>query len=169
MYLELGKVVGVWGVKGWVKLNSYTRERIDIAQYSKWWLGSNQNDLSPYEVLNCREQGRGIAAQLANVTDRDQAMQLMGKSIFVAQTDLPDLPKGEYYWHQLIGLTVTNLVGEELGKVASMLETGANDVLVVKGKYPSDVLIPYVDHVVNKIDLEQSQLVADWDPDYLIE
>ena len=100
MYVELGKIVGVWGVKGWVKLHSYTRNRGDIAAYRNWWLQSaRENDPpSAIKVINCREQGSGVVAQIEGITDRDQAMALSGRRILVEETDLPELPEGEFYW-----------------------------------------------------------------------
>ena len=96
MYVELGKIVGVWGVKGWVKLHSYTRNRADIAQYSTWYLQEPRKKGDPVaiDVLNCREQGQGIVAQFDGLTDRDQAMAMSGQRIFVKQSDLPALDEG---------------------------------------------------------------------------
>jgi 16S rRNA processing protein RimM len=172
VYVELGKLVGVWGVKGWVKLHSYTRNRADIGQYKTWYLQKpgSKGDPTPIEVLNCREQGQGMVAQFDDVNDRDQAMAMSGQVIFVKQSDLPKLPDGEFYWQQLIGLTVKNET-VTIGKVSSILETGANDVLVcknaVEGK--ADVLIPYNDDVVLEIELEAGTVLVDWDPDFLLE
>jgi 16S rRNA processing protein RimM len=172
VYVELGKLVGVWGVKGWVKLHSYTRNRADISQYKTWYLqkSGSKTDPTPIDVLNCREQGQGMVVQFDGVNDRDQAMAMSGQLIFVKQSDLPDLPKGEFYWQQLIGLTVKN-EAVSIGKVSSILDTGANDVLVcknaVEGK--ADVLIPYTDDVVLEIELEAGTMLVDWDPDFLLE
>ncbi len=163
MYIELGKVVGVWGVKGWIKLHSYCRNRNDIANYSTWFLKSKNDDPVSYEVLNCREQGQGIAAQLAGVNDPDQAALLNGKGIFVLRDDLPKLPDGQFYWQELIGLNVVN-ADQEIGKVSSILETGANDVLVIKRAKQNDALIPYIDEVIKAVDLEQGTMQVDWDP-----
>ena len=166
MYVELGKIVGVWGVKGWLKLHSYCRERTDIAGYSKWWLQSKNSEPVPYEVLNCREQGQGIVAQFAGITDPDQAILLNGQKILVRESDLPKLPDGELYWQQLIGLNVKN-VDQEIGCVSSILETGANDVLVIKREGQADALIPYIDEVVTSIDLVNGTVQVDWDPAFL--
>ena len=91
MYVELGKVVGVWGVKGWIKLHSYTRNRVDIAQYTTWYLQEPRKKTEPVaiNVINCREQAQGIVAQLEGVVDRDQAMIMNGQKIFVKKSDLP--------------------------------------------------------------------------------
>jgi 16S rRNA processing protein RimM len=172
VYVELGKLVGVWGVKGWVKLHSYTRNRADISQYKTWYLQKpgSKGDPTPIAVLNCREQGQGMVVQFDDVNDRDQAMAMSGQMIFVKQSDLPKLPKGEFYWQQLIGLTVKNET-VTIGKVSSILETGANDVLVCKNvkEGKADVLIPYNNDVVLDIELEAGTILVDWDPDFLLE
>ncbi|MEM7359244.1 MAG: ribosome maturation factor RimM [Pseudomonadota bacterium] len=172
MEVELGKIVGVWGVKGWVKLHSYTRNRGDIANYKTWWLkpaGRKAESSAPqeFQVLSCREQGKGIVAQLAGVTDPDQAQALHGWSIWIEQSQLPKLPAGQYYWQQLIGLQVINKEALNLGTVESVLETGANDVLVLKSPEGTEVLIPYGDPVVENIDLETGTMQVDWDLSYL--
>lgn len=95
-------------------------------------------------------------------------MAMNGQKIFIKKSDLPELPDGEFYWQQLIGLKVVNDV-EEIGVINSILETGANDVLVVKpGELDqADVLIPYTDQVVLQVDLEQGTMQVDWDPSFL--
>lgn len=172
MYVELGKIVGVWGVKGWVKLHSYTRNRSDISQYKTWYLEASRkpSDVTAIEVLNCRVQGQGMVAQLVGVSDRSQAQAMIGNVISVKKSDLPSLPQGEYYWQQLIGLSVLN-ADREIGRLDSILETGANDVLVVKQLAPDqpDVLIPYIDEAVLEIDLDQGSMTVDWDPGYLLD
>ncbi len=176
MYVELGKIVGVWGVKGWIKLHSYTRNRADIAQYKTWYLSRHKkgpaNDASPsmINVLQCREQAKGIVAQLESVDDRDQAMAMSGQGVWVKESDLPELPDGEFYWQQLIGLTVSNNE-KEIGSIQSILETGANDVLVCKSSEAgaAEVLIPYTDEVVLEIDIQAGFMVVDWDPDCLLD
>ena len=177
MYVELGKIVGVWGVKGWVKLHAYTRQRAEIANYSNWWLQASKNerkgekkgiDAKSFKVLNCREQGQGVVAQLEGIDGRDQAMAIIGHRILVKESDLPKLPEGEYYWQQLIGLQVSNLQDLELGSISSIMDTGANDVLVLKSQTQGeeDVLIPYTD-VVLEIDIENGSMRVDWDPSFL--
>ena len=124
--------------------------------------------------MKCREQGQGIIAQLEGVDDRDQANALRGLSILVKQADMPELLEGEYYWQELIGLVVSN-EQEKIGVIGSILETGANDVLVVKQIADEgvtdlpEVLIPYTPQVVMQVDVEQGTMLVDWDPKFLID
>lgn len=176
MYVELGKIVGVWGVKGWVKLHSYTRNRVDIAQYKTWYLSRHKkgpekdNQAAVKNVLQCREQAKGIVALFESIDDRDQAALLSGFGIWVKESDLPDLPDGEYYWQQLIGLQVVSQ-SKKIGEVNSILETGANDVLVCKAveEGQPEILIPYTDEVVQHIDLIEGSITVDWDPECLLD
>lgn len=176
--VELGKIVGVWGVKGWLKVFSYTRDRKDIGQYDQWLLVPQRiesplsaSDWRSVKVENCRAQGQHIVAQLEGVDDRDQAHAMIGQKIFIERSQLPALPAGEYYWMQLIGLSVETAQGEQLGVVTSMLETGANDVFVVTDSPENENqerLIPHIDEVVVNVDLESKKLIVDWDKDFLI-
>ena len=160
-------------MKGWVKVHSYTRQRNEISQYSNWLLELPQKavrTLAAYEVSECRPQGQGIVAKLTGVETRELAEQLKGARIFIDQSELPALPDGEYYWRELIGLQVTNQQDEELGRIESILETGANDVLIVRNESTGpDVLIPYIPSVVLEVNLEAENMIVDWDPSYLTE
>ena len=159
----LGKVTGVWGVRGWIKLVSYTQRAEDIFKYQPWIL---QQDGQQTEVslLEGKSQGSGLVACLEGMTDRDQAAQWLGQQIAVRRKQLPDLPEGEYYWRELIGLVVMARGDVELGKVKSILPTGANDVLVVSGA--RERLIPYVPEVVLAVDLGSGRIDVDWDPEF---
>ena len=176
--IELGKIVGVWGVKGWLKIFSYTRNRQDIGLYDEWLLVQQRlkspqsvSDWQSVKVKNCRSQGQNIVAQLDGIDDRDQAHALIGQKIFIQRSQLPVLSEGEYYWMQLIGLDVVTKQGEAIGTVTSMLETGANDVFVVTDSPENDKqerLIPNINEVVAKVDLMTNTLIVDWDKDFLI-
>lgn len=169
--VELGKVSGVWGVRGAIKVYSYTRERDGIAEYKNWILQSASGVNRRYEVIDCKKQGQGMVATLKGVDDRDLAESLQGLRILVPLQDMPVLPDGEYYWRQLVGLGVVTLEGKVLGVVDHLLETGANDVLVVQSKTtdseePVEHLLPYIDQVVIKVDLRTKIMQVDWDPEY---
>lgn len=163
MNITLGKIVGVFGVKGWVKVFSETRPREDIFKYSPWQLELN-GTVFEVKVQEGRAQGKGLVASLNTYTDCDQAKALIGAVISIPQTALPDAGIDEYYWSQLIGLQVTNIQGIELGKVIDLIDTGANDVLVVKGD--KERLIPFTAFAVIAIDLKGGKLKVDWDADF---
>jgi len=162
--VALGRISGVYGVRGWVKVFSDTSPRCNIVSYSPWYLGGG-GQWEAFEVLDGRAHGKGVVALLAGCSDRDQAAALVGREIAVRREQLPDPGVGEYYWADLEGLQVRTSAGVELGRVDHLFETGANDVLVVQGE--RERLIPYVwGDVVRSVDLESGLLVVDWDPDF---
>ncbi|MDX8126180.1 ribosome maturation factor RimM [Methylomonas sp. OY6] len=163
--MNVGQVSGVFGVKGWVKVYSFTDPRENILQYSPWILRKNSH-FQEVKLLGGRRQGSLVVAELQDITDRDVAAGLMGADILIRKQQLPKASDGEYYWADLIGLEVRNLEGCQLGKVDHLLETGANDVLVVvDGEL--ERLIPFLQQsTVLKIDLDEGLILVDWDPDF---
>jgi len=160
----LGRITGVYGVRGWVRVFSYTSPLGNILDYETWWLGGPQGWESQ-ALLDGRLQGRGVVAQLAKVVDRDQAKGLIGRDIAVPRAELPTLPEGEYYWADLTGLRVVTADGGDLGLVDHLFETGSNDVLVVRGE--RERLIPFLrGDVVKVVDLSRGLMVVDWDPEF---
>nr|WP_036275859.1 ribosome maturation factor RimM [Methylomonas sp. 11b] len=163
--LNVGQVSGVFGVKGWVKVYSFTDPRENILQYSPWILQKN-SQIQEVKLLGGRRQGSLVVAELQGINDRDLAAELMGADILIRKQQLPKASDGEYYWADLIGLEVRNQEGCKLGKVDHLLETGANDVLVV---VDGDVerLIPFLQQsTILKIDLDDGLIIVDWDPDF---
>ncbi len=159
----VGRIIGVQGIKGWVKVFSDTSPRENILSYNPWQLVTG-DQLTTVEVKG-RLQGKNVLAQLAGIEDRDQATELIGSKIYILSGQIPKLAQGEYYWSDLIGLEVESLESEPLGRVESMMETGANDVMVLDGDRQR--LIPFVlDAVVREIDLPNRRIVVDWKPDY---
>jgi 16S rRNA processing protein RimM len=163
MNVVLGKIVGVFGIKGRVKIYSDTRPREQIFEYSPWLLDS-QGKHSEVVVLTGNVQGKGLVAHLKGVDDRNEAEKLIGSVISYPQEKMPELVTGEYYWSQLEGVSVVNQDDIELGSVAYLFETGANDVMVVQGERKH--LIPYTRDAVLDVDLEQNQIRVDWDPEF---
>jgi 16S rRNA processing protein RimM len=161
--LTLGKVVGVFGVRGWVKVYSETRPREQIFAYSPWTLTFDDKQLQ-YEVVDGRQSGKSLVAQLQGVDDRDAAQQLIGAAISCPQDALPATGDDEFYWTELVGLEVVNEQGVVLGKVSHLFETGANDVLVVKGE--RERLLPFTAQVIRRVDLENGRILVDWDADF---
>lgn len=162
--VTVGRISGVYGVKGWLRIYSYTEPRDNILQYNPWQLRLPDGWRS-VEVLAGRSHGKGVIAQLDGCDDRDQAARWVDVEIAVRREQLPAAAAGEYYWRDLIGLRVVNQDGEALGVVDHLLETGANDVLVVRGE--RERLIPYaLGEVVTAVDLEAGELQVDWDADF---
>jgi 16S rRNA processing protein RimM len=164
-YIVVGKVSGVFGVKGWVKIYSFTEPRENILNYSPWFLRKG-NELKSVEVLDGSLQGKAVVASLSGITDRDMAASLGGYEIVIDASLLPEAEEGEYYWRDLIGLRVETEQGVLLGVVDYLLETGANDVLVVK-EGDKERLIPFLQgQFVKSIDLEFGVMIVDWDPEF---
>ncbi len=159
----IGRVRGVFGVKGWVRVQDYSSRVGDILQYDRWLLKHDQGWMTLKVLEGCLHQ-KGVVCHLKGYDDRAQAKQLMDVDIAVAADRLRELEPGEYYWHQLEGLEVVNLNGENLGKVDRLFETGANDVLVLKGE--QERLVPYAPGVVAEIDLNKGRIQVDWEKDY---
>lgn len=161
--IVLGRVNGVFGTRGWLKIYSYTRPRENILAYPLWQL-SNDKHWQSFPVIDHRQQGAGLVASLEGISDRDGALSHIGDDIAVARDALPENAAGEYYWADLVGIEVVNVEGISLGTVSRLLATGANDVLVVEGQ--KERLIPYVQgHHVIDVDLEHGRMTVDWHPD----
>ena len=147
-----------------MRVFSYTRPRDSIVGYQPWYLFVDGKWVE-YRLAEGRPHGRGIVVRLESCADRDAACRMVGREIGIQRAQLPELVPGEYYWSDLEGLTVATLTGERLGVVSHLLETGANDVLVVKGD--AEYLIPFVvGDVVHEVDLERGEIRVDWSKDF---
>ncbi len=163
-HISVGKISGVFGIKGWVKVFSFTDPRENILTYSPWLLKKG-DETKTVNVVDGQLQGKTIVAQLTDINDRDQAASLMGWVIFITQDQLPKAAKGEYYWSELIGLNVETIDGVQLGVVDSLLETGANDVIIVQGE--RERVIPFLQgQTIINVDLDAGKIVVDWDPEF---
>jgi len=162
--VEVGKITGVFGVRGWVKVFSYTEPRENILNYSPWLL-SRGDKTREVQLLEGKRQGKTIVAHLQDVDDRDSAAGLCGWDIAVAHGQLPETREGEYYWADLVGLQVVTQNGVDLGRVDYLIATGANDVLVVKGD--RERLLPFLQgQTIISIDLQEGRMIVDWDPEF---
>ncbi len=163
-HISVGKISGVFGIKGWVKVFSFTDPRENILTYSPWLLIKG-DEIKSVDVVDGQLQGKTIVAQLNGINDRDQAASLMGWDIFITRDQLPKAAKGEYYWSQLIGLSVETVQGVQLGVIDSLLETGANDVIIVQGE--RERVIPFLQgQTVINVDLNAGRMIVDWDPEF---
>ncbi|MGR8948759.1 MAG: ribosome maturation factor RimM [Gammaproteobacteria bacterium] len=159
--LLVGKISGLFGTRGWVKLFSYTRPHANLINYPKILVGE---EYAEHRFSDCKQHGNKLLAQLSDVDDRGAAANLVGSNLYIARNWLSAADDGTYYWADLIGLRVVNLEGNELGTVTNMLETGANDVLQLSGDQPR--LIPFVvDTFIKTVDLETGVIEVDWHAD----
>jgi len=158
--IVLGRVSGLYGVRGWVRVFSGTEPRENILRYSPWLL-----DGQALAVVEGKRHGKGVVARLSGCDDRDQAAALIGKTIAVRRAQLPPPRADEFYWADLEGLLVETLNGTGLGRVSHLFETGANDVLVVQGE--RERLLPFVwDEVIKDVDFDAGVICVDWDASF---
>lgn len=165
----IGKIVSVHGVRGEVKVYSFTDPIDNLLDYRHWTLKRGA-EVRKVELVRGRVQGRVLVAKLKGLDDREVARTYAEFEILVPRAQLPQLGEGEYYWYQLEGLKVVNQDEQLLGKIDHLLETGANDVMVVKPCAGSlddhERLLPYTDQCVLDIDLEGGEMRVEWDADF---
>ena len=159
----MGRISGLFGVQGWVKVYSYTEPREAVLNYDRWLL-RRKNGWQEATVAEGQRHGKTIIARIDGYVDRDQAAGLVGADIGVPREAMPETETGRYYWSDLEGLRVLHRDGTELGTVDYLLETGANDVMVVKGE--QERLIPFVlETVILGVDLDKGEIEVDWEWD----
>ena len=159
----MGRIAGLFGVQGWVKVYSYTEPREAVLNYDRWLL-RRKDGWQEATVAEGQRHGKTIIARIDGYVDREQAAGLVGADIGVPREAMPETERGQFYWSDLEGLRVVHRDGAELGKVAYLLETGANDVMVVQGE--QERLIPFVlDTVILGVDLDKGEIEVDWEWD----
>ena len=170
-FVVLGRISGLYGVRGWVRVFSYTEPREAVLDYDGWHIDRG-GEWQRAGLAEGRRHGKSVIARLDGIEDRDQAAELMGCDIAVASDALPPTAEGQYYWRDLEGLKVVHRDGTGLGSVAYIMETGANDVLVTVGGEAGDEahdkerLIPFVvDEVILDVDLAGGVITVDWEWD----
>lgn len=167
--LVIGKIFSVHGVRGEVKVYSFTDPIDNLLGYRDWTL-RRDGEIRQVRLVSGRAQNKVLVAKLKGLDDRDEARALAGFEICIPLDSLPALPDGEYYWHQLVGLKVIDTRGQLFGRIDHLLETGANDVIVVKPCAGSlddrERLLPYTEQCVQVIDLAAGEMRVDWDADF---
>jgi 16S rRNA processing protein RimM len=157
----MGQVIAPFGIKGWLRIRSFTDEINALADYSYWWL-QLASGWKMYGLADSNVGNKGMTALLVGVADRSAAEILRGVQIAVSRSALPQLAEDEFYWADLIGFSVETPQHAKLGVLESLLETGAADVLVVKGE--AEHLIPAA--LLVEVDLESKRITVDWGLDY---
>jgi 16S rRNA processing protein RimM len=182
--VEVGKVIGAWGIKGALKVKPFAADPQALFSSKRWFLQPPEGPRpagartaaawpSLLRVVQAREQGEGVVATVQDIDDRDAAQALAGARVFVPRTSFPTPDEGEFYWVDLIGLAVFNRAGLDLGSVVGLIETGPHCVLRVQpatpegaADAPEERLIPFVDAYVDGVDLPGRRISVDWDADY---
>lgn len=159
----MGRVAGLFGLQGWVKLISHTEPRTAILDYHPLYRQTAEGWL-PIQFEQSRPQGKGIVAKFVGFDDRDAAASLMQQALGVSREQLPTVAEDEVYWADLQGLRVLTLQGQELGTISHLFDTGANDVMVVRGE--RERLLPFIAEVVDDVDLSSGIVRVDWDPEF---
>ena len=167
--IVVGKIFSVHGVRGEVKVFSFTDPIENLLDYRNWTL-RREGVVKQVELVSGRSTQKDLVAKLKGLDDRDEARLLSGYEICISRSLLPDLTEDEYYWYQLVGLKVINQDEQLFGTVDHLLETGANDVMVVKPCVGSlddrERLLPYTGQCVLKVDLAAGEMRVEWDADF---
>ena len=158
----MGRIAAPFGVKGWVRVQPDTAAPASLLAYRTWWLG-HEDDWRQVAVAEAKVQGRAVVARLEGCDERNAAAALRGQTVAVPRSLMPPPQAGEYYWVDLIGLAVVSTAAQALGSIAGIMQTGANDVLVVQGE--RERLIPFIATVIREVDLAGGIVRVDWDAD----
>lgn len=164
----VGKLGSTYGIRGWLRIYSSTEYAESIFDYQPWFL-KIKGQWQPTELESWKHHNHELIAKLKNVNDRETAQSLANVEIGVDLSVFPQLEEGDYYWHDLIGCNVVNLEGYVMGTVTEMMETGSNDVLVVRANSKDafgkqERLIPFLyEQVVKRVDLTTKVIEVDWD------
>ncbi len=162
--IVMAKISSPYGVKGWVKIFSFTENLDSLLAYNKFFLSKDQKSWLEKEVKEIKLHGKSIVAKFLEIDNRSEAENFKDYLIGVSKDLLPKLNKGQYYWSELIGFEVLNLKNISFGTVDTFIETGANDVIVVSGD--KERLIPYTSNTVLKVDTGGEKIIVDWDEEF---
>lgn len=168
--IQVGHVSGAYGLQGWVRIKPYSPDADALLRVKTWWL--DKPSFGDVAMLEARMQGEDVVARLMGVADRNAAEALKGATVQIRRSSFPHLEEDEFYWVDLIGLSVEDLEGRVLGTVANLMDNGAHPILRVQppagidDKAPAEILIPFVEQHVPEVDLEGRRIVVDWMLDY---
>jgi len=160
----MGRVIAPFGIKGWLKIRPFTERPDGMIGHPIWWLGREGAEWKAMTLQEAAVNGEVVVAKLEGIDTPEAAAKWRHWDVAVTRSELPKQEAGEYYWVDLIGLEVTNLQGESLGRVDHLMDNGAQSVLVVSGE--KERLIPFVDQYVHEVDIVGGRIRVDWGLDY---
>lgn len=163
-WVVVGRFGRTHGIKGKIVVHSFTEPKSNIIKYRDAWHMELRGNKTPVDILCLHEQGNNLLAQIKGYEQEELAKTLANITISVPSEQLEQLPSGEYYWHDLVGLHVTNKEGLDFGQVTDVMATGSNDVLIVDGNKRH--MIPYLEQSILTIDMDNKQILVDWDYDF---
>ena len=167
--IVLGRIVAPFGVQGWLRIHAFGDDPEGWRRMPRLWLSADADapldNWKVHELKGLRQHGDGLVAKLAGIDDRNAAEELGSCFIGAPREDLPAPQQDEYYWADLVGLEVVNVQEQSLGRVESLIETGANQVLVVKDG-ERERLLPFVAQVVKAVDLAGRRIRVEWGDDW---
>ncbi|MDO8413705.1 MAG: ribosome maturation factor RimM [Gallionellaceae bacterium] len=161
----MGRVAAAQGILGWVAIKTYTETVDSLADYPVWWLGDEKHPWREISVEKFAVQSKGLIAKFPGCNDRSAAEKYKGLLVAVPRSSLPQQTEDEYYWADLIGMQVVNVAGASLGIVDNLMDTGANQVLCVRGK-GGEVLIPFIASAIQQVNLAEKTIRVDWSADW---
>jgi 16S rRNA processing protein RimM len=164
----MGRIVAPYGVFGWLKIIPDTELFDTLLDYKTWWIGKD-SQWRELKLETAKVHNDVLLVKLQGIEERDGAFACKGKLVAVPRASLPELSNEEYYWSDLIGLDVKNLQDVDFGKITDVLETGANDVIVVSGQDANGMrerLIPFTAQTILEVSLERQSMLVDWDEDF---
>ncbi|WP_153144785.1 ribosome maturation factor RimM [Dechloromonas sp. H13] len=165
-FVVLGRLADPYGVQGWLRLYPFADDPLTWAEMPAWWIGKEGGPWRECRPQGMRAHGDGLVVRLDGVPDRTAAEAMKGLLVAAPRSALPKTGENEFYWADLIGLEVVNTAGERLGKVAGLIETGANDVLRVVGDDDAERLLPFVAAVVLAVEKEAGLIRVEWGSDW---
>ncbi len=172
--MTVGYISGAYGIQGWVRVKPYSADADALLGAKTWWL--DKPELRDVEMMQAKHHSGDVVAKLMGVAGRDAAEALKGAVVQIARSHFPALSDDEFYWVDLIGLTVENMQGESLGEVSDLMDNGAHPILRVAtagaqtetadSKAAAEILIPFVDQFVKSVAMAEKKIVVDWGLDY---
>lgn len=169
--VSVGHITGAYGINGWIRIQPYSTDADALLSVKTWWL--SKPEMHDIDIMQVKNHGDGVVARVVGIADRDAAEALKGAVISISRSKFPALSDNEFYWVDLVGLSVENLQGEVIGTVVDLMDNGVHAILRVQPevsdpaeKKPPEKLIPYVEQFVHHVSLEDKKIIVDWGVDY---